>query len=88
MATNHHILEDRKVFEERNRLKCPYDAAPSGLMRAQVTDILTLKNNPAAARAIDTADYIKQGRLTRSIRSYQSSDFTLIDLEAQVLDGP
>src|ERR1700716_2034991 len=87
VIADHDVVEGRERQTEPGALKRAGDTSAIDLLRAEVGDACPGKFDRSAARRIDAGQNIEEGRLSRSVGANQPEDFSLLDMEAQSVDG-
>ncbi len=82
-----HVIE-QGYFAKRSRdLECTANPQMADLGRGQIGNILVVKLETATGGFESTGDKIEDGALSRSVRSDQPENFTLLHFEGDVVDG-
>jgi len=81
------VLENRETVEQPKMLERPAHAGGSDRARRLTVDLLTKKDDLAAVGSVDTREHIQQRGLARAVRSNQSDEFALTELERDLVDG-
>ena len=82
----HHVLLDRHVEEEPQRLERARDAELRDLVRREADEVAALEQHLALVGPVDTGDQVEQRRLARAVRPDHADDLALVDVQVEVGD--
>ena len=87
-AAHHHIIQSAHLGKWPGGLKGPADTQFLDLVRFVRSRFFVGKQNSTARCSVATGDKIEQGRLPSPIWSNETDDFTFVDAEVDLLQGP
>ena len=85
---DHHILQHRHRVKQPDILEGAGDPGVHHLVGLQPLQRGAREGDAAAGGLIVGGDDVKQGGLTRAVRADKAKDLRLVNMEADVVDGP
>lgn len=87
-AAHHHIIQSAHLRKWPRGLKGPTNTQFLDLVGFAQSRFFVGKQNSAARCSVAAGDQIEQGRLPSPIGSNETDDFTFVDAEVDLLQGP
>ena len=87
VAADHHIFEDGHSCRDLRELECPPNSFAIGHERFESCDFLPFEDHLSGIWLMKADDAVEKGGLTSAVRTDQTADFTLIDLEGDMVIG-
>jgi len=86
MTRQRHVGQYTHAGKQLDILKCPADTDSHQLVRVQMSDVLSIKDNFPLLGMIKTGNTVEQTGFTRSIGSDYSHQFTGMHGQINILD--
>ena len=84
MCTYQYIFDYSHIREKANVLECSGNTFFYNISRVNALDFLTLEFDRALINFINSGQHVEYGRFSCSVRSDNTDDFTLVNLEAYI----
>jgi hypothetical protein len=88
VATDEQVLQHGGVLEQLDVLERARDAELGDAVRRQPRQVVAVEPDAAAARRIDQADQVEDGRLARAIRADDGEHLARLQCERHAVDRP
>ena len=86
VQSHHDILHDRELLVEPDVLECPCDSEAAYLPCRKARYIISIEYDPACGRLIDTGYLVEKRCLASTVRTDESRDESLLDMEIDIID--
>ena len=83
----HHVLLDRHVQEQPQRLERPRDPALRDLVRLEAEQALAGEADVARVRRVHAGHQVEERRLAGAVRADHAEDLVLVDVQVELVDA-